>query len=215
MRFREFTEDEREIASVYLGNEYRLPDAFGKEDAVVDVGAHIGCFALACLKRGAGRLWCFEPYPPNYSLLRENMRGYEATVVQAAVWRSDREERVSMYAPPDERLTARAQIRADVKGVGGHCVGLDGILRELGHVRFLKLDCEGSEWPILYTCTELGRVDEIAMEVHQTLPHPGWEALCSSEALAAWLGGKGFRVEVKPQPECPDINHLLFAKRGA
>jgi hypothetical protein len=35
-------------------------------------------------------------------------------------------------------------------------------------VRFLKLDCEGSEWPILVTSKMLHLVDEIRGEIHET-----------------------------------------------
>ena len=35
--------------SVLLDNEYRLPDRFEAGDLVIDVGAHVGSFATACL----------------------------------------------------------------------------------------------------------------------------------------------------------------------
>jgi hypothetical protein len=35
-------------------------------------------------------------------------------------------------------------------------------------VRFLKLDCEGSEWPILFTSSLLNLVTEISGEIHET-----------------------------------------------
>ena len=49
-------------------------------------------------------------------------------------------------------------------------ISLDEIIRAVcragERVRFLKMDIEGGEWPVLYTCTMLDRVDEIAGEWH-------------------------------------------------
>ena len=49
-------------------------------------------------------------------------------------------------------------------------VGLDEILSKFERVTLLKLDCEGSEFPILLTSRELARVDEIVGEVHEIGP---------------------------------------------
>ena len=44
---------------------------------------------------------------------------------------------------------------------------LDDILKEHDQIRFLKIDVEGSEFPILYTSSELQRVQQIAGEYHE------------------------------------------------
>jgi hypothetical protein len=46
-------------------------------------------------------------------------------------------------------------------------VSLDEIVDAARSIRFLKIDCEGSEWPILYTCTKLDQIQEIAGEYHE------------------------------------------------
>lgn len=220
MRLRDFTQDEVAFQEVYLQNEYRLPDRFIPTDIIVDVGAHIGCFALACLRRGAHRILCFEPDPANFALLVENMRPYNPIVGThpVAVWRSDRDEAVSLYAHTNRAATAMSYIRP-YDPLRDRCqatpgVPLDAILEDAGVVRLLKLDCEGSEYPILYTSKELHRVQEIVMESHEKMGFPEWEGQCNSRGLAAVLRGEGFAVTIEPNPACPDINHHLFARRA-
>ena len=74
LAYRPGTQDELAIREVLFGNEYRLPAKFGADDRIVDIGAHIGMFAVACLERGARRLWCYEPVQANFDLLDTNLR---------------------------------------------------------------------------------------------------------------------------------------------
>ncbi len=46
----------------------------------------------------------------------------------------------------------------------------DEILKQFTRVRLLKLDCEGSEFPILLTCQLLERVEQILGEYHEMGP---------------------------------------------
>ena len=77
--FREGTSDWNVYRSVFDSNEYRLCDSFDPNSLIIDVGAHIGCFAYACTQRGAGRVMCFEPDPENYHLLRQHLAAEIAT----------------------------------------------------------------------------------------------------------------------------------------
>ena len=62
---------------------------------------------------------------------------------------------------------------------------LDEILAIINKpVRFLKIDCEGSEWEIFYTATKLDQIQEIKGEYHQ--PCPNWYALQQDAALPAY-----------------------------
>lgn len=220
MRLRDFTQDEMTFVEAYWQNEYRLPDSFDPADVIVDVGAHIGCFALACLRRQARNVRCYEADPANFSLLLENMERYSPLVVceHQAVWRSDREEGVSLYRYENPTATAMHFVRPHdpkmFKCSETAAVALDAILRDYQEVRLLKLDCEGSEYPILYTSKELGRVQEIVMETHEKMGFEEWSGKCNSKALAHFLRDKGFVVgPPEPNPLCADINHHLFARR--
>src|SRR3954452_14863390 len=90
-RLRPHTIDRRIFRHVVIENEYRLPERFGADDVVLDVGAHAGSFALACLRRGARRGGLCEPGAHNFSLLTHTLRPYaeRVTLRQPAVWRND------------------------------------------------------------------------------------------------------------------------------
>ena len=53
------------------------------------------------------------------------------------------------------------------KGVEVECIKLDFILSQYEKVRILKIDVEGSEYPILYTSQHLEKVDVIVGEFHE------------------------------------------------
>ena len=185
-RFRPQTCDWNVYYSVVELNEYRLPEKFASTDVIIDVGAHIGSFAWACLQRGAGLVVGFETDCWNLELAREHLAEYGPRVrlSRRAVWRSDRpatELWFSGYAmAPGELNTGGGNVHGDV--VDGEnekltaalptervtTIALDEVLREFPQVRLLKLDCEGSEWPILLTSSELGRVEAVCGEFHLT-----------------------------------------------
>lgn len=216
-RLRPHTQDYETYAGVVLGNEYRLPEQFALEDVILDVGANIGLFALACLARGAGHVACFEPEAENYALLKENLEpvGHRASLYAWPVWRSDRQELVRLRQFP-RRASAMHQILPGTRdGKGLIALGLDEVLQNWGgEVRLLKLDCEGSEFPILYTAKELRRCQEIVCEIHLRFT----EAYADFDCTAAWLKrhleSQGFTVEVAAHPTADArFNQHLFARR--
>ena len=57
-------------------NEYGLPDRFDPADVVVDVGVHIGAFALAVLERGCRHVHGIEADRENLRIATDNLRRY-------------------------------------------------------------------------------------------------------------------------------------------
>ena len=79
---------------------------------------------------------------------------------------------------------------------------------------FLKVDIEGSEWPVLFGCSELDRVDRIAAEIHlerieQWQQHVG--SPLSVDSLADGLTACGYSVSIEPSTIDPDNYVFLFA----
>jgi len=193
---------------VVLGNEYGLPVAFQPGAVVVDIGGHIGCFTIACMQRGAARAIVAEAEAENHEYLLKNIKPYGDRVValHKAVWRSDR--------PDGEVLFHTGYTDGGTNSGGGrvfekvgqpvHTVGLDTLLRDLDEVEVLKIDCEGSEFPILYTSRLLDRVRRIVGEYHHVFRNPrfyegvpesakveGFDSYRISE-LNSYLAGFGF-----------------------
>ncbi|HEY2787473.1 MAG TPA: FkbM family methyltransferase [Fimbriiglobus sp.] len=221
--FRPGTLDRAIYREVVVENEYRLPDRFEPTDLIVDVGCHIGSFAAACLGRGAGRVVSFEAEVSNHTISRQNLARYgaRADVRRVAVWRSDVPvEFLSFATSPDPANTGGGRVGGE-SGGRVPAVALDQVVKELttngGRIRLLKLDCEGSEYPILLTATTLDRVEELLGEYHNcSFVSPqdrvdGRDHYTGTD-LKACLEANGFRVELRPNPRNPNVGEF-FAKR--
>ena len=218
---------------VVEANEYDLPDRFDPADVIVDVGAHIGAFAHAALIRGCGHVHGIEVDLENLRIAAENLRRHidagAATLTYGAAWRSDSNDDVlSFQASPSYGPmvnTGGGRVLALPNGEPLPKVNFDAFL--LGatrggaqRVRFLKLDCEGSEWPILLTSKRLDLVDEIAGEFHEvgedeTSSREKYSGL-TYEDLGQTLGKQGFDVAFQPYPFRVHFFRrigLFFAKR--
>lgn len=159
-------------ASVVGRNEYELPETLPAGETILDIGAHIGSFARACHQRGARRILCYEPNAENFAFLRRNVaklegvRARHAAVLHLAGF-------VACHPLPLTAAgenTGGAAVQPAAAGVPS--VALDDLLRREGKIGLMKLDCEGSEWPILLRSRELCRVQRICGEYHECPTHP-------------------------------------------
>jgi FkbM family methyltransferase len=147
--FRPDTWDREIWQQITLKNEYGLPRHFDRADVIVDIGAHIGSFAHACLRRGAGRVVCCEPDPGNLDLLRKNLArwGDRVHVVPAAVWP---EASASLTQGSVPANTGGLTVCSGPGGTKVPTIGLAEVLDLAGpKVRLLKVDCEGAEHSLL------------------------------------------------------------------
>jgi FkbM family methyltransferase len=173
--FRPGTMDEEIFHSVVTHNEYRLPDTLQAEDIIVDIGAHIGSFCYAALRRGSEHVYGFEPVPGNYECAVRNLQAFGDYVhlYNKAIWRSDREG-VKLRLTPSDNLANTAG--GSVIWAHGQeevsAVAFDDVLRDITadgrkRVKMLKIDCEGAEFPILLTSHMLQLIDHIYGEFHE------------------------------------------------
>jgi FkbM family methyltransferase len=212
-RLRPGTLDARLFRHVVIDDEYQLPP-LSPNDICLDVGAHTGSFALAALRRGAGRVVCVEPEPGNVALLTHNLAPYcQVEIHAAAVW--PQAGMLHLHNPLDPRNTGASQVHRVAPTQTAHAVpalALDDLLTQLAHVRLLKLDCEGAEWPLLAEATQWHRVQAVCGEYH--LPplvpeHP----LADPHRLQARLEQWGFRVRLMAAPGSTLPVGLFFAER--
>ncbi len=173
-QFRPGTEDRAVFDSVVRGNEYGLPDSFGPDDIILDVGMHIGSFCYAALLRGAQHVYGFEADPGNFSQAVANLRvfGDRIHLYPKAVWRSDRTGDALFHPSSSGKHTGGGCILYPLGGRPLEAVPFDDILREVTdngkkRVKLVKMDCEGSEFPILLTSRMLHLIDEIRGEYHE------------------------------------------------
>ena len=181
---------------VFTENEYQL-SVFSANDVILDVGAHIGAFTCATLARGARRIVAFEPDPSSYALATQNTDNYlrscgidaSVSVRNCAVWRSDKDETVRLtnaqFSAYHQGLffAGQSTLFSDADTVPVRSIKLDTILNAYPEVALLKLDCEGAEWPIIFTSRELHKVTRLVLELHSLV----WKAAESAREVSANL----------------------------
>lgn len=213
-RFRPGTIDAVVYRHVVTENEYRIPSSLDPQGLILDIGAHIGSFSALCWSAGARQIQAFEADPGNAELARENLAHTAVEVIQKAVWRSDSAGMSLRHSG----YTTMQDDGPDPVGLntgGGHVFATDGLLVDsvsldqmIGdrQVSLLKLDCEGSEFPILLTSRRLRQVRRIVGEYHvrQEVP-PGFEidgiSRFSPGVLVDFLASHRFTVEINPHPD--------------
>ena len=161
--------------------------SFAPDDVVVDIGAHVGIFSYMCYRRGSRSIHAYEAEIENFERLARFV-GDVAGIFpyHLAVFRSDQNtvDSLSHSGYPGDNTgggtvlfrgqTADFDLQAildEPTGAQSTCViALDEILKQFTRVRLLKLDCEGSEFPILLTSQLLERVEQILGEYHEIEP---------------------------------------------
>jgi FkbM family methyltransferase len=168
---------------------------------VVDIGAHIGSFSLLAQLKGAAMVLAYEAERSNFEMLLINLEGSNVVKASnAAVWRSGAGPLQLRYQHSLDPLNTGGGTVFSAEGQLVNAVAFDDVLSTVPAVDLLKIDCEGSEYAILGTSTELCRVREIVGEYHNLTFHipdfariPGFSTYTGS-ALALHLESEGFTV---------------------
>jgi FkbM family methyltransferase len=197
-KFRKGSTDRNIFEVVRERNEYQLPMHFEADDVILDIGGHIGSFSLACHDRGSRKIYCFEAEAENCELARANLRAKKGIkVIHRAVLNCECRTESDPYPADKNGFNAGGSVVRLAANGRTQAVPLDTILKRLHRVRLLKLDSEGSEWPILLHSKELHRVQEICGEYHEMEKHElcrGGESL-NREFLRALLRRRWRRVK--------------------
>lgn len=173
-------------------NEYLLAPTIPADAVVIDIGANSGAFSYACLRRGAGLVVAFEPGPVAERCSKNCAEfGDRFILLKKAVWKSDSPaEKIALATSHIERHSGSMSAVLPKTGdsITVDTIDLDSVLRQFDRVHILKLDCEGSEYPILMTSSELNRVEHILGEYHHV------NAEWSMDSLKVFLESQGFEV---------------------
>lgn len=166
---------------------------------IVDIGANAGYFSLfaaACFPEAI--ILSFEPIPLNFKLLAHNLLlNNKASIRSFQMAVSGEPGEVAMTYDDRDVVSTSATITKDGfeqnqgKTIKVQCTSLKDILdnNELAGCDFLKMDCEGAEYDILYKCPPeiLARFKQMAIEVHG-----GSQPEHTVEYLKNYLGNQGF-----------------------
>ena len=187
------TRDRDVWQSIFVENEYHL-GPLKADDTVVDIGMHIGSFSCLAYAKGSRQVFGYEVDRSAFETAALNASEFDSQAIRcthAAVVRSDEGRRnMVRYVPGSMQCSP-------TEGERVHTISLDEIISSVGKVRMLKTDCEGYEWPILYTSQRLDEVAEICGEFHNgNHERVEWDKdLCNIDALAEYLSSRwGFTV---------------------
>ena len=139
-------------------------------DTIIDVGAHIGLFALYAFQYcKKGRIYCFEPVRENYELLLTNLQMNNVKNVfpfqtaisgkrsSSVIYLSQDESGHSMYIPSSKKLEIKTTTLKDI---------IDE--NSINRCDLIKIDCEGAEYDIIESLPEVyfKKIRKIVMEYH-------------------------------------------------
>jgi FkbM family methyltransferase len=185
------------------------------EDFVMDLGAHVGSFAVLAAKLKPGRVCAFEPDPESFSLCRINsiINSLESRVSCHPVAVGGTSGKVILYEATENWGHTTYQRGGPHNVLTGHsmevaCLSLaDAIARAgTGRCAFMKFNIEGAEADMLENADSntLRRIAVMVGEIHYDLISR------SPETMLNHLADSGFRIELTPLGE---QRALLLAKR--
>ncbi|PYO94571.1 MAG: hypothetical protein DMD62_04835 [Gemmatimonadetes bacterium] len=132
-----------------------LLDHLGPDDTFVDIGAHVGFYALRATTRiRTGRVLAIEAAPETYATLQRNIRMNDANVTAVHCGVSDRVETLKLHLQETGNRGGNSFLLRQGLGEYGvevPCYPLVEILRrnEVERVTGMKIDVEGFEHKIL------------------------------------------------------------------
>lgn len=174
------------IVSEVLGSKaYPLAmlELLGDAPLLLDLGANIGSFSLAChALRPDVRIVAMEPDPDNFCALKANIGSIATELHEAALAAQDGQ--LNLFLGEKDAVANSTFIgkmasglrRVEVSGLDARGF-LEGVERRHGEITLLKTDTEGGEWHLLNMPKNfLEKIPAIFVEYH------------SSNFLARFLG---------------------------
>ncbi len=170
--------DEQALREVFVDNEYAfLRDCLmaAKGAKILDIGAHIGTFAMWCLNIAPGTtILSIEADPHTFEVLRRNAENFRGTASRWSVQHAAagaRDGEVLKLSGSGPSMSHRISPTGEV-AVGSISLRslIDLLAPDGGTVDVMKVDIEGSEEQFLCECPEaLGRVNALVAELHPNL----------------------------------------------
>lgn len=193
---------------IFMSDVYRmraLCAGLPEEPVVFDVGANIGLFSVAVQEyRPRVQVHAFEPLPSNVEYLNLNLakaQGGNSTIAihACAVVGTETSGETTLHFDSHRGYSPVASIldsfeKENTDSISVKTCTMEDIVSANGieRIDLLKLDCEGSEYEIVYTAGAkiLNIIRQIVMETHDL----DTNARCT-DAMEAFLIEAGFKVD--------------------
>jgi len=173
------------VEQVFNQDEYNIRKMnFEDGDVVVDIGANVGSVSLYIAKKYPNvKIYSFEAHPINYKNLIRNIESNNITNIVAhnlAVSHVDN-ELLNITLSPNN--TGSSSIFKSLKtdnqllNFDVQTICLDTIIstNNIKKIKFLKIDCEGSEFDILENFKQINMIEVVNMsvEIHTFMESKG------------------------------------------
>lgn len=153
-----------EFTGICINDCYRLQYLKKNLDSVntiADVGANQGMFVIAARQNfPQAEIHCYEPNPFLIDTLSFNAKQLQATPYFEAIMQHDCKVNLHFTAS-DLATTASESGNGNVTGSS-----LATVIKRIGDIDILKLDCEGAEWGLLEDTNSWKHVKSLTMEYH-------------------------------------------------
>ena len=172
VKMRTNSTDLQAFVNVWILEEYKEEMLeIGKNDIVIDVGAHIGLFTLyASQFCRDGSIYAFEPFKENLDLFRKNMqinKLMNINILNYAV--AGKKEKIRIYKNNKDNAAH------SMYGSGDNFFEIEAVtigdVIDTHHITkcdLLKIDCEGAEYEIIKSIPReyFPKIEKICLEYH-------------------------------------------------
>ncbi|MFC2162046.1 FkbM family methyltransferase [Candidatus Altiarchaeota archaeon] len=195
--YRPGTADENQLdfpLDMFMIPEYRI----WPHHVVVDVGGHIGTFAVPMAKKvPRGKVYSIEPGKESYSILEKNvlLNGL-GNVSLHNLALTDYQGTARLYHAPDNETWGDSITNPEGEAEEVRADTLENFLEEnnIEKVDFMKVNCEGAEFEIIQSSTKdtLSKISLLLI-----LYHCDYNEGQTEQSMIEHLKEKGFRVWVR------------------
>lgn len=156
-----------------------IPDFIFKNKSkprILDIGANVGFFSLAAfMKFPEAEIYSFEPHPYCFKIMSDYKQMYEQYnwhILKEAV--SDHDGGLVLNTETVSGFTTQSSVfNSQVKqeSFSAKTTLLESFLFEnsIQQIDFIKLDCEGAEYSIIYSLSDesFSKIDSMCIETHK------------------------------------------------
>lgn len=204
---------------IFLNDVYAINELVKKLPAnpiIVDIGANVGFFNIILLSKiKQATVYAYEPIPANVQYFKNVIsnnsslnKNSNISIYQAAVTGLPKENlTLFMEATDDNQVVASVFENFNehnTRKITVPCVTLTQIIEQnnLSKIDLLKIDCEGSEYDIIYNTSPalLLKAKHIALEAHDVDDKQN-----NFKSIKAYLEELGFQITYTP------INDFCYA----
>ncbi|MBI1770162.1 MAG: FkbM family methyltransferase [Bacteroidetes bacterium] len=168
---------------IFLSDVYNISDLkknLSENSIVVDIGANVGFFSMLVLSKvKVKKILAFEPIPSNLEIFQrtisDNQIVKDSLVLTQAAVTGNPQPHLELHLDGNNELTENASVFSGFESTHSVKITVPSITfneiiqkHQLEQIDFLKMDCEGSEFDIIYNTDSslLKRIKRMMVEVH-------------------------------------------------